>query len=330
MTEVMWPEAVDAISKNAKISPEDVLTLRRAVFGDGVVSDGEADMVFRLNEACPEQCVEWTDFFVESLTDYLVMQADPQGYVSESNAGWLMRKIEHDGHVESRSELDLLVKVIEKAKSSPEKLVAYALEQVKCGVLEGAGPVGRSRELEPGVVGEAEVVLLRRILYAFGGDGNIAITRAEAEILFDLNDATHEADNHASWSDLFVKAVANFLMAASGYVVPSRETALKREEWLEDRSGVSGFMSQMLAGGLRGIWQAYQRDEEMDRYARLFGRENMIAESEKISALEADWLAKRIGRDGIIHENEKALLEFIREESPSVHPALLPLIDTAA
>ena len=31
---------------------------------------------------------------------------------------------------------------------------------------------------------------MRRMLYAFGGDGNIAITRQEAEVLFDINDAT--------------------------------------------------------------------------------------------------------------------------------------------
>jgi len=30
--------------------------------------------------------------------------------------------------------------------------------------------------------------MVRRILYAFGGDENIAVTRAEAEVLFGIND----------------------------------------------------------------------------------------------------------------------------------------------
>ncbi len=330
MTNDMWSDAVQKISKSEKISADDVLTLRREVFADGVVSDMEAEGVFHLNDTCADQCGEWHAYFVEALSDYIVVQAEPRGYVSESNASWVMKRVERDGHIETQSELELLMKILDKAKSSSENLVAFVLNEVKRGVLEGEGPVGAGRELAPGVIGEAEVEMLRRVLYAFGGDGNIAVSRAEAEVLFDLNDATSEADNHASWSDLFVKAVANFLMAASGYVVPAREEALRREDWLEERDTVAGFMGKMMASSLRGILHAYKRDEDMERYARLFGRENMILESEKISALEADWLAHRIGRDGAMHENEKALLEFIRDESPDIHPTLQSLIDRAA
>lgn len=324
------PDAVRKIAERGSISANDVLTLRREVFAGGVICEAEANMLFDLNEACETQDPKWNEFFVEALGDYLVRQAEPEGYVSESNARWLMDRISRDGVVDTRNELDLAVSVLEKAQSSPQSLVAFALEQVKLGVLEGEGPVGRSRALKPGVVGEAEVQLLRRILYAFAGDRNVAITRAEAEVLFDINDATAEQENHPSWSDLFVKAVANFLMAASDYVVPTRQEALRREEWLEERDGIGGFMSKMLSGGLKGIWHAYQRDEDIERYARLFGRENMIAHSERITGVEADWLANRIGRDGVFHENEKALIDFIREESPDIHPTLRPLIERVA
>jgi hypothetical protein len=37
-----------------------------------------------------------------------------------------------------------------------------------------------------------------------------------------------------------------------------------------------------------------------------------------------------MGRDGMLHANEKALLRFIREEAPSVHPSLQSLIAKAA
>ncbi|MGI9414373.1 MAG: hypothetical protein ACR2PM_11930 [Hyphomicrobiales bacterium] len=330
MTDAIWPDPVQEIANKQSISADDVLTLRREVFGDGIVSEAEAELLFRLNENCPEQDPKWGEFFIEGLTDFTVHQAEPEGYVSESNAKWLIERVGQDGRVDTETELELLVKVIETAKSSPEHMVAHVLEQVKRGVIEGEGPVGKGRELKPGVIGEAEVELLRRVLYAFGGDGNIAITRAEAEILFDLNDATVEAENHPSWSDLFVKAVANFLMAASDYVVPTRQEAMKREDWLEEQDGIGGFMSKMLSGGLKGIWHAYRQDEDVERYARLFGRENMIEHSEKISGVEADWLANRIGRDGRFHENEKALIEFIKTESPNIHPTLKPLLDRVA
>ena len=34
--------------------------------------------------------------------------------------------------------------------------------------------------------------------------------------------------------------------------------------------------------------------------------------------------------DGVIHENERALLRFLKEESPDIHPSLRTLLDTAA
>ena len=59
------------------------------------------------------------------------------------------------------------------------------------------------------------VDILRRIVYAFGGNGAVAMAKSEAEVLFDLNDATAGADNDPSWNDLFVKAIASYVMAAS-------------------------------------------------------------------------------------------------------------------
>ena len=137
----------------------------------------------------------------------------------------------------------MLVKVLEKAQSSPPRLAGFALAQVKKAVIEGDGPLAHGGTLTPGKVGRAEAELMRRILYAFGGDGNIAVTRAEAEVLFDINDATAEADNDPAWSELFVKAIANFMMAASGYDVPSRQEALHREEWLDEPPAASAASS---------------------------------------------------------------------------------------
>ena len=61
-------------------------------------------------------------------------------------------------------------------------------EQVAHAVVDGKGPLMLGGALVPGLVAKAEVDLLRRILYAYGGDGNIAITRAEAEVLFRINE----------------------------------------------------------------------------------------------------------------------------------------------
>jgi hypothetical protein len=323
---------VQAILARGKITAEDVLKLRQRVFWKGVVTEKDAEMVFVLNDRLGAKAdASWPLFFVEALVDYVVMQADPSGYISQDNADWLIARISHSGPVDTASELELLVKTLERAKLSPVKLVKFALEQVKIGVLEGEGYIGHNRKLEPGVVGEAEVELLRRILYAFGGDGNIAITQQEAEILFDINDATSEVDNHPAWSDLFVKALANFLMAASGYEVPSRQEALRREAWLDaPNAGVGSFMSRMLTGSLDSIWSAYRHGTIDGEPRRDSGSSGLVIDFvPRVTAEQARWAAERIGQDGQLHENEAALINFLKSRRAYLHPKLNPILDRA-
>jgi len=323
------PDVMERVLKARQISDDDVLAMRREVYPDGVIQPDEAERLFRLDDDCTQQSPAWMTFFVEAITDFVVNQADPPGYISEDNATWLINHISHKGKVSSATELELLVNVLDKAEQSPERLIRFALEQVKQGVLSGSGPTRIGVDLLPFRIGAGEVDLLRRMLYAFGGEGHSAITRAEADILFDINDAVGNADNHPSWSDLFVKAIANYLMAASGYTPPSRAEALRLEKWEDDdRVSTVDFFTRALSGGLRGILAAYSKDTAWDE--RLKAEQDDIKTSERITDDEAKWLIGRINRSGGMQENERQLLRFIAEESPDINPLLKPLVDKAA
>ena len=89
-------------------------------------------------------------------------------------------------------------------------------------------------------------------------------------------------------------------------------------------------MTRMVSGGFAGILEAYTMPTGKGAAAiRNQEKSQEIAAAEIVNQEEADWLAERIGRDGELHENEKALLRFLHEESPSIHPALTPLIEKA-
>lgn len=321
------------IASGKRITPLDVLELRKLVFPDGIVTGREAEALLALNEACPDQCPEWAAFFVEALTDHVVHQEKPAGYVTARNADWLINAISHDGKVDTMTELELLVRVLETAKFSTERLVAFALRQVKIAVVAGQGPLIKGGELVPGVIEKAEVDLLRRILYAFGGEGNIAITRAEAEVLFEINDAVAGARNDASWNDLFVKAVANFVMCASGYQAPPREVALRQENFLDRADAdIGGFLMRMASTGGRELLAAYRQSTDIDAAweARNQWNDACRRQAEQCDNAEARWLVERIGKDGKLQENEVALVKFIKETSPSIHPELKPLLEKVA
>lgn len=321
------PESLSGIARSGRISGDDVLSIRRIIYPDGHIGTDEAEWLFALNAACKDQDREWHVLFVEALTDYVVNQMAPAGYVSPENAQWLMARIDHDGHVDSATELELIVNIIDKAVSCPLALSAYGLAQVKHAVLTGEGPLRWGKHLAPGRVTAGDVDLLRRVLYAMGGQQHVAITREEASVLFEINDATDGEANDPAFHDLFVKAIANHIMFASGYAVPAREEALRREQWLNDTSvNVGGFFARM-ASGLKDVIGLYTAPDD-DGGGRVDAMASAMAE--RVSEDEAHWLADRINRNGRITGPEAALLAFIRDESPDIHPALKPLLDKVA
>ena len=209
----------------------------------------------------------------------------------------------------------------------------FALTSVNDAVISGKDAL---RNGQPGKVGEvtdADVELIRRIIFAFGGDGNVAVTRAEAEILFEINDATAEATENAAWTELFVKAVAGVVMAASGYRAPPRTEALRREQWLESRGDLSpvNFVQTMFDGGFAGFSDLFvKRDEEERELDRLEKERRANLTNEEVTADEANWLVAQINRDGVLTYNESCLLAYLKSESKGLHPSLQSLLDRVA
>jgi hypothetical protein len=95
-------EAVEAILARGAVSADDVSKLRYSVFWKGVVTPADAEMVFALNDKLEDKAdPSWKPFFVEALTDYLVFQAEPRGYISDANADWLITHVSNPGHVDT-------------------------------------------------------------------------------------------------------------------------------------------------------------------------------------------------------------------------------------
>jgi len=322
--------SIDEICARGSVKDADVQRLRKLIFTDGAVSEAEARALLRINDACKVQDASWPDVLIEAVTDYLVNDAEPQGYLTAANAAWLIENISSDGRVQSKTELELLVSLLDRARWSPESLVRFALEQVKAAVVSGEGPLRNGLDLKPGEITEGEIELLRRILYAFGGDGNIAITRAEAEVMLEINDAVSEGPINPAFTDLFVKAIANAVMAGSGYAVPSREEALRREVWLESRGDLSigAAIGAMATGGLSGLYASQSSEERA--LARLERQRIEIITNEEVTQGETAWLADRLGRDGKLTPAETALVAFLKRESPKLDAGFAALVGKLA
>ena len=322
--------SVDDIISRGSIREQDVMRMRQSFYDDVLITPEEADQLIRLNAACPVQDAAWSPFVVQAICDYIVNQTEPEGYVTAANADWLIAMIAPEGRVRSKTELDLLLQVLDTARWSPERLVRFALDEVKRAIIEGDGPLRINGTRQTGTITDAEVDLIRRILYAFGGDGNIAITRAEAEVLIAIEEslATGGTPNPA-WTDLFVKAMANVILATSGYAPPSREEALRSDAWLKRRGDLSPshLVGAMVTGSLSSVWDTYTEQSSEERaLARLERQRVEIITNEEITEGEASWLVERLTRDDRLTPTELALIDYLRREATMLHPALVDLV----
>jgi len=289
------------------VSPEEILALRRAGQADGALDLDEAEAAFALNDALAEPSAEWSDFFVEAIGDFVINGAEPRGYVSDANAAWLMARIDHDGSLHGLTELELLVRVLERSRNVPDGLKTYVLGQVERAVLTGSGPTRRGGELSPGHVSAAEVAILRRVLFAPASDAPAAVSCAEAELLFRIKDATLGAANALEWKQLFVHGVANYLQGvASRTAQLSRERAAELDAFIaDDSSSVAGFIGRMARSAPHAFGIVFGRKQPgRDRLAELRA-------AEQVTASEREWLDAHIDADGEIDGYEQALIAFL-------------------
>jgi hypothetical protein len=304
------------LSQAGRVTDGDVLILRELVWDDDVIPQPVLDALFTLNDRLDEQSIVWTQFFVEAVTHFMLHQQEPRGFLDQGSADWLMRRVDRFGGAISASELELIVSLIEDAEGTPDSLKAYAFNQIEQSVLSGRGPTRDGKTLRPCCVDEAEAIMLRRLIYAGGGEGATVVGSQEANLLFRIKDATLGGDNHPSWLQLFVQGIGNHLLAHSDYRPLTRDEAISlNEEMDRNVPNLAGFFRRMLPEARRG------HGTIVEAFKSVFpGRPDPVQGSgpvEVSSALsfeEAGWLKTQIAADGEIDIYEKALLTFALEE----------------
>jgi len=295
-----------ALRAGGRISAEDVIAVRREVWPDGTVSDSEAESLFELHRLAEDPGPEWAAFFVEAMCEHVVNGKAPKGYVDDQGAAWLTGQIERDGEssqARAAIDLELVAKIIDTALNCPASLKSWAL-----GRIEEA--VARDRR-----VGGDEVKLLRRILFACGGDGALVVSQDEAEALWRIKDICLHSENDPGWKTLFVQGVANHLMAYSSYRPLERNEAARLEAFVNDHgSSVFGFFGRMRDSKF-GVALEQAREELLERGPSAAEHDSAVGAANAIEPGERNWLDGRIQADGALDAFEEAVLAFIAEEN---------------
>jgi len=205
---------IESIMEKQLIESSETLALRRWFYGEALLNREDAEALFDINAALRVSNPEFSFLFVEALTDYVLYQQRPTGRITAAKSAWLIERMGGvDGLVATVAELELLISIIEEAHEVPEELVAFALAQVKHSAITGEGPAARGRIHFSRSVDAGDVVLIDRVLHRGAKAEGSAISRTEAEILFEIAEAC-TGNNDEAWDHLFVEAIAGHLTGA--------------------------------------------------------------------------------------------------------------------
>jgi hypothetical protein len=121
---------------------------------------------------------------------------------------------------------------LEPSKISCRTTAAQALTIVRDGVITGEGPTTKGRIHFSRALDAVDAAWCARILTASAVEHQ-PVSRAEAEALFEINDAATERSDGGRFDDLLAKAVAHHAASESGLPVPPRTVALSPDTAIE-------------------------------------------------------------------------------------------------
>jgi hypothetical protein len=305
-------DLADKAAVDGEVSIEEALGLRASAWADGRIDEVEIGALFDLNDHLKFRSPEWVDFFVEAVSDYLVGNGLPKGYVRQDDAEAIIERIEVDGRVESMAELFLIEKLFNKATVVPDVLKAFALTQIEAAVLNGDGPTRNGGSMAVGGINAEECRLLRAFIFASGGDRPAAVSKAEAELLFRIKAASAQQDNAPEWKPLFVQGVGNYLQGFSSHEPLSAERAAELEAFMNDTAVNVGRFFARVANTNPAEAAAAVR-EELAEDGDYLEFDDAAAAEVQVTSEEQAFLDKMLNEDGQIDELEKALLAFIAD-----------------
>ena len=145
---------------------------------------------------------------------------------------------------------------LEPSTISCRNTAAQALAIVRDGVITGEGPTTRGRVHFSRELDADDAAWCARILTATAVEHQ-PVSRAEAEALFEIDDAAAERSDDGRFDDLLAKAVVHHAASASGLPVPPRTIALSPdtsiESWAPERAvGVDTEVLEWIAAQMRG------------------------------------------------------------------------------
>ena len=209
MSELKLPTEIQNIIGRAKVNAEDVKFLREKFYPVGLSSDDDVMIIMALQNSCPETCEEWHDFFVESLSNFIVSHVPPSGELSEGNAAWVKRMLSIGGVLRTPLEVKCLMRALDISVSLPVSLSCLALDQLRLAMVERRGGYASMRSSSRPGITRGDLDFINRILVNRLFKNPNSLTDRELDIISAIDQGVAHTFNDPAWRTLMMSLHLN-------------------------------------------------------------------------------------------------------------------------
>lgn len=198
---VSRPASLRDIREKQVCSTADLERLCKSAFPDGVRSVEDVTALQSINEAFAATSKAWSEFFVDSLTDFIVTYSYPKGSLDDHNAEWLKGTFAPDGVIRTPLELRLIFRIVETSQFVPLSLTVLLLNQLRLAISTGHCAYAEERLSGKGI-SQQDMSYVLRCTGICDATALQNLRPAEVALMREIDDVSARDENHPGWTQL--------------------------------------------------------------------------------------------------------------------------------
>ena len=199
MSELRLSFPASAIIARGRLTGHEIDLLKNEVFPEGVVDDDGATLLFAINNSCRQAGPDWADYFLDTMSTFVLKRLAPQGRLDDTKTLWLERMLAADGIVSTELELRLLLQVMDLAPEVPDSLKVFVLSQLRHAIHGGSGALAGRRHGQQRGISSADIDFLRTLLGLQEEERQISVSPAVHRVLLSIDAVSNPALNYREW-----------------------------------------------------------------------------------------------------------------------------------
>ncbi|MEZ5935709.1 MAG: hypothetical protein R3F54_28125 [Alphaproteobacteria bacterium] len=204
---------LNALATKAVVQEHDVRRLRHAFYKQGRIDRRLAAELFHANRIMRARHADWTEFYLEALTDFFLTRRGEMPILSAEPETVLLGWLGEGEPIVEPGERRLALRILLLATNGPKHLKRHVLHSIEDNLLRGNERWIDGGKRDPGIIDALDIHLIQRLLRGAGGGYPRRICGAVVTFLLSLDRQALRFVDPEGWRRLLVASLARHLWA---------------------------------------------------------------------------------------------------------------------